>query len=152
MSNCRYCDDWKVSAGGQCRNSPTGFHVVDEGPKRCIYCDLSYASASGECNISPTGFHKLGTVENTPIEYEASTPALIWISILTVFSGLAIPLLYIFNWNIDTSTSKTILLLAFVVSLYVGFKYAYFIIKGIGYLLGGLFLVWILYILIQWIF
>lgn len=152
MGNCRYCDGWKVSAGGACRHSPIGTHVVDEGPNRCIYCDLYYASSSATCSISPSGYHVLGTVENTPEEYEASTPALIWVSILVVFGILALPLLFIFNWNLDTLIEKIILIIAFLLSLYVGFKFSYIILRTVGYILSLVLIGVILYLLIIWIF
>ncbi len=146
MAKCFYCDGWKVVAGQGCRNSPIGTHVVDDGPNRCIYCDLNYASSNANCNLSPSGYHVLGSESNVQEStFDATTPALIWISILATFAVFAVPLLYIFNWSIDTSISKSALVIAFLISLFIGFKFAHHIVKALFMISGLLILGLILY-------
>ena len=146
MAKCFYCDGWKVVAGQGCRNSPIGTHVVDDGPNRCIYCDLNYASSNANCNLSPSGYHVLGSESNVQEStFDATTPALIWISILATFTVFAIPLLYLFDWNIDTSISKSALGIAFIISLFIGFKFAQYILKALFIIVGLLIIILILY-------
>lgn len=150
MAKCRYCDGWSVSAGGPCQNSPIETHIVDDGPNRCIYCDLNYASSSAECRYSPCGYHTLGTKQNTPLEHDSATPFLIWFSIITVFVTISIPILYIFDWSIQTSLSKAILGIFFLISSYIGFKFVYRILKVLGVLLITIISIFVLYYLFQY--
>lgn len=150
MGKCFYCDGWKVVAGQGCRNSPIGKHVVDDGPTRCIYCDINSASSSASCNLSSTGYHVLGSESTSPDStFDATNSVFIWISILATFAMLAVPLLYLFNWSIDTFISKSALVIAFVISLFIGYKFAYYILKAVFIILGliiiGLTLYYILF-------
>lgn len=146
MGKCFYCDGWKVVAGQDCRNSPTGKHIVDDGPNRCIYCDINSASSSANCNLSSTGYHVLGSESTSPDStFDATNPTFIWISILATFTVFSVPLLYLFDWSIDTSTSKSALAIAFVISLFIGFKFAYHILKALFIILGLMILGLILY-------
>ena len=146
MAKCFYCDGWKAVAGQHCRTSPIGTHVIDDGPNRCIYCDLNSASSSANCNLSPTGYHVLGSESNIQEStFDATAPTLIWISILATFAVFAVPLLYIFNWSINTSISKSALVIAFLISLFIGFKFAHHIVKALFMISGLLILGLILY-------
>ena len=146
MGKCFYCDGWKAVAGQHCRTSPIGTHVIDDGPNRCIYCDLNSASSSANCNLSPTGYHVLGSESNIQEStFDATAPTLIWISILATFAVFAVPLLYIFNWSINTSISKSALVIAFLISLFIGFKFAHHIVKALFMISGLLILGLILY-------
>ncbi|WP_445345536.1 hypothetical protein [Acinetobacter bohemicus] len=146
MSKCFYCDGWKVVAGQDCRNSPIGTHVVDDGPNRCMYCDLNYANSSADCNKSPSGHHMLGNkITNLETTFNGTSPTLIWISILTTFAVLAFPLMYFFNWSLNSSFSKIALIIAFSTSFYIGFNFAHHILKAIFIILGLLILGLILY-------
>lgn len=150
MGKCFYCDGWKVVAGQDCRNSPTGKHVVDDGPNRCIYCDINYASSSANCNLSSTGYHVLGSESTSPNStFDATNSAFIWISILATFTVFSVPLLYLFDWSIDTSTSKSALAIAFVISLFIGLKFAYHILKALFIILGLMILGLILYYILS---
>ena len=146
MAKCLYCDGWQVVAGQGCLNSPTGTHVVDDGPKRCMYCDLNHASPDANCIYSPSGHHILGHSSTIPHNtFDSTKPFLIWVSILSVFTVFAVPSLYLFHWSINTTASKVVLTITFIISFAIGYKFAHHILKAILVIIGVLFVGFVLY-------